>query len=288
MWNRVSPRYFETIGTPVLAGRAIDESDTPNSRRVAVVNRAFAERYFRNEDPLGKRFGFFADRNPGYEIVGVVENTRYVNPREAVDPMFFLPYLQMTPPEWNNSALARSNFVQDIELRIEPGTRDLEPHVRRALQDIDANLSVLKITPLPEQVRRNFTRERLIARLTQIFGLLALALACLGLYGVTAYTVAQRTGEIGIRAALGASRGSVIAMVLRGAVVQAGCAMAIGVPAALAATRILKTQVFGVKTSDPWVLGTAALFLLVCAMAAGLIPANRAAKVDPMRALRAE
>jgi len=288
MWNRVSPRYFETIGTPVLRGRGIDESDTPTSRRVAVVNRAFADRYFGNENPLGRHFGFSNSHNPEYEIVGVVENARYVNPREAVDPMFFLPYLQMVPSEWTNSALARSNFVQDIELRVGGGARDLDAQVRRALDEVDSNFSVLRIATFSEQLQRNFTRERLIARLTEIFGLLALALACLGLYGVTAYVVAQRTREIGIRTALGASRWTVIGMVVRGAVWQIGCAMAAGIPAAIAAAHLLESQVYGVKTSDPLTLGRATLLLLGSALIAGWIPANRASRVDPMRALRSE
>jgi hypothetical protein len=187
LWNRVSPHFFETIGTPLLRGRAIDERDSPASQRVAVVNRAFVEQYYPHDDPLGKHFGFSADRNPMYEIVGVVENARYVNPREAVEPMFFLPYLQMLPSEWTNSALARSNFVQDIELRIDPSTPNFDVEVRRALQDVDSNLGVIRIATLDEQLKRNFTRERLITRLTEIFSLLALALACLGPYGVTAY-----------------------------------------------------------------------------------------------------
>jgi ABC-type antimicrobial peptide transport system permease subunit len=137
-------------------------------------------------------------------------------------------------------------------------------------------------------LRRNFTRERLIARLAQIFGILALALACLGLYAVTTYAVAQRTGEIGIHAALGVSRGKVVAMVLRGALLQIGVAVAIGVPAALMAARLLESQVYGVKISDPVVLGGAIALLLGCALIAGLIPANRASRVDPMRALRSE
>ncbi len=219
MWNRVSPYYFETVGTPLLRGRAIDGTDTPTSRRVAVVNRAFADRYFHGEDPLGKHFAFAADHNPMYEIVGMVENAIYANPRERVDPMFFLPYLQMLPSEWSNSALARSNFVQDIELRVGPTLLDLDAQLRRSLEDVDPNLTVLRIATFGEQLKRNFTRELLMARLTGVFGTLALALACLGLYGVTAYLVAQRTGEIGIRTALGASRANVIGMVLRGALV---------------------------------------------------------------------
>jgi predicted permease len=288
MWNRVGPRFFETVGTPVIRGRALDESDVPTSRRVAVVNRAFAERFFPNQDPVGRSFSFAENRAAPYEVAGVVENARYANPREEPGPMFFLPYLQMLPSEWADSARARSNFVQDIVLRVDSGTRDLEAHVRRALEEVDPNLTVIRMATLEQQVQRNFTTERLIARLTGVFGILALALACLGLYGVTSYAVARRTNEIGIRAALGASRGKVIAMVLKGAMAQAICAVAIGVPAALAAGRLLASQVYGVQTSDPMTLAGAAAVLLVCAMAAGWIPARRASKVEPIEALRAE
>jgi macrolide transport system ATP-binding/permease protein len=289
MWDRVSPHYFETIGTPRVRGRLIDESDTPTSRRVAVVSRTFADRYFKNEDALGKRFGFGSvEHSADFEIVGIVDDAKYTNPREPADPMFFLPYLQMLPSDWSNSAWARSNFVQDIQLRIDASARDLDVQVRRTLQDVDPNLTVLKIATFGEQLSRNFNRERLIARLTEVFGLLALALAGLGLYGVTAYSVARRTSEFGIRTALGASRLDVIGMVLRGAFLQIGCGVAIGTPVALAAGRLLASQLYGVKVNDPLALGGATLLLFACALMAGLIPARRATQVDPMEALRTE
>lgn len=289
MWNRVSPHFFETIGTPLVRGRVLDESDLPNSRRVAVVNRAFAERYLRDEDPIGKRFGFGSAEHSGdFEIVGIVENAKYANPREPAAPMFFLPYLQMRSDDWSNSALARSNFIQDIELRLDRGARDLELEFRRALHEVDANLAIVKIASFNEQLSRNFNTERLIARLTEMFGLLALALACLGLYGVTAYSVARRTNEIGIRAALGASRADVIAMVLRGACLQMAFGVAIGIPAALAAGRLAANQLYGVKATDPLALGGATVLLFVCALLAGLVPARRATHIDPMQALRSE
>jgi predicted permease len=288
MWDRVSPHYFEAIGTPLLQGRFIDETDTPTSRRIAVVNRAFAERFFPNQNPLGHRFGFAEGRNPMYEIAGVVENARYTNPRDPVDPMFFLPYLQMTPAEWTSSALARSNYLQDIVLRTDPDARDLDLHIRRALQEVDSNFSVVRIATFGEQVQWNFRGERLIARLTSLFGLLALALAGLGLYGVTAYVVAQRTSEIGIRTALGATRWSVVRMVLSGALLQTACAVAIGIPASFAAARLLASQVYGVSITDPITLSFSVVLLFACALAAGFIPANRASRVDPLRALRSE
>jgi predicted permease len=289
MWNRVSPHYFETIGTPRISGRLIDESDTPASRRVAVINSAFVDRYYKNENPIGKRFGFGSvEHSADFEIVGIVDDARYASAREPADPMFFLPYLQMLPADWSNSAWARSNFVQDVQLRVDSSARDLDVQVRRTLQDVDPNLTVLKIVTFADQLSRNFNRERLIARLTEVFGLLALALACLGLYGVTAYSVVRRTSEIGIRTALGASRANVIGMVLRGAFMQIACGVAIGIPVALAAGRLLASQLYGVKVSDPLALGGATLLLCLCALIAGLIPARRAAQVDPMQALRME
>jgi predicted permease len=289
MWNRVSPHYFETVGTPRISGRLIDESDTPASRRVAVVNRAFVSRYYKDENPIGKRFGFESvEHSADFEIVGIVDDARYVNAREPANPMFFLPYLQMSPADWGNSVWARSNYVQDVQLRVHSNARDLDLQVRRALQDVDPNLTVLKIVTFADQLSRNFNRERLIARLTEVFGLLALALACLGLYGVTAYSVARRTSEIGIRTALGASRANVIGMVLRGAFLQIGCGVVIGIPVALAADRLLASQLYGVKVTDPPALSGATLLLSLCALVAGLIPARRAAQVDPMQALRME
>ena len=288
MWDRVSPRYFETIGTPRLRGRLIDETDTPASRRVAVVNRAFADRYFSGEDPIGHRFGLGSiEHSADFEIVGIVENAKYASPREPADPMFFVPYLQMLPADWLDSALARSNFVQDIQLHIDSSAKDLDVQVRRALQDVDPNLTVLKIATFGEQVNRNFNRERLIARLTEIFSVLALALAGLGLYGVTAYSVTRRTTEIGIRTALGASRSNVIGVILRGAFLQVACGVAIGIPVALWAGRLIASQLYGVKGNDPLSLGGAVLLLCLCALIAGLVPARRATKVDPIQALRA-
>jgi predicted permease len=285
-WDRVSPRYFETIGTHLLRGRVIDERDTPNSRRVTVINEAFARKYFPNEDPMGKRFGM--ETSADYEIVGIIEDAKYTNAREPAWPMFFLPYLQMTPADWANSTQARSNYIQDIQLRIGNSGKAMDHRIRQALADVDANLTVLRVQSFDEQVRGNFQRERLIARLTGLFGLLALVLACVGLYGITAYSVARRTSEIGIRTALGATRGNVIKMVLRGALVQIGCGVAIGIPVAIGGGRLLASQLYGIKNYDPLVLGGATLTLLGCAFIAGFLPARRATAIDPIQALRTE
>jgi ABC-type antimicrobial peptide transport system permease subunit len=160
--------------------------------------------------------------------------------------------------------------------------------VRRTLADIDPNLNVVDILSFSEQLARNFNQDRLVTRLTELFAALALTLACVGLYGVTAYSVARRTGEFGIRMALGANRVNVLALVLRGALLQLAVGLAVGIPVALGGSRLLASQLYGLKSYDPLILGAAVFILAACALVAGLVPAQRAAKVDPMVALRYE
>jgi ABC-type antimicrobial peptide transport system permease subunit len=186
------------------------------------------------------------------------------------------------------SWLVYSDFLHDVELRVAGKPDNLEAAVRQTLRDIDPNLTVLDMMTLSEQLDRNFNQDRLIARLTEIFGLLALVLACVGLYGVTAYSVARRTSEIGIRMALGADRMRVLRLVLRGAMLQLGLGLAVGIPVALAGGRLLSSQLYGVKTYDPVILTLAAAVLSACALVAGFVPAQRAASIEPMRALRTE
>jgi predicted permease len=285
-WLRVSPNYFETIGTHLVRGRFIDQRDTPNSRCVTVVTQNFAKKFFPKEDPIGKRFGM---DNPGdYEIVGIVEDAKYLDPRDLPWPTFFLPLLQMTKAHWATPALVRSNTIHDIELRVAGGAKDLEPTIRSVIAGIDPNLSVLKIRSFSDQVGSNFNQERLLSRLTGLFGLLALLVATVGLYGITAYSVVRRTGEIGVRIALGASRVNVVVMVLRSAVLQIGLGLAIGIPVALWGARILANQLYGVSAYDPLLLAGAAILLGGCGLVAGIIPAFRASGIDPIQALRTE
>jgi len=287
-FDRIGPHYFETIGTRLVRGRTIGDRDTPNSPQVAVVNEAFVRKFFPKSDPMGKRFGFGDIRNAGdFEIVGVVEDAKYQDAREPAYATFFLPFLQMAKDP-KLAFMIGSHYIGDIELRVAGQTQNLELAVRRTLADIDPNLNVLNVISLQEQLTRNFNQDRLIARLTELFGLLALVLACVGLYGVTAYSVAGRTGEIGIRMALGANRSSVVGMVLRGVLVQLGLGLATGVPVALAGGRLLSSQLFGVKSHDPVIVASAAIVLAACALVAGLVPARRAASIEPMRALRTE
>jgi len=291
IWNRVSPQYFETIGTPLLEGRPIEEQDTANARRVAVVNEAFARRYFENQNPLGQHIGGEANQNrAAYEIVGVVGDAKYRFARRPSEPTVFLPFFQRVDYRETElaSAEVRTNYIDCIELRVASGPEKIEPMLRLAMSSIDPNLPINEIASLREQVSRNFNQERLIAELTGLFGVLALVLACIGLYGVTAYGVAQRRREIGLRMALGAERDHVVRMVVRGAMTQIGLGLLVGIPIALAGGRALSHQLFGVKSYDPMVLGAAVLTLGASALAAGLVPAMRAASIDPIEALRDE
>src|SRR5437868_7065231 len=282
-WDRVGSRYFETIGTRLLRGRVIDEHDTPATRRVAVVNETFARRFFSNEDPIGQHFGMRDVSHSGdFEIVGIVEDAKYQDTRGPAYATFFLPLLQTPPGE------SFRGWVGAIELHVAGKPENLEPAVGKALADVDPKLTVLSMMSFDEQVARNFNQERLIARLTELFGVLALILACVGLYGVTAYAVARRTNEIGIRMALGADRGNVLGLVLRAALTQLGLGLAIGIPAALAGGLLLAHELYGVKSYDPTILGAAAIVLAACAILAASVPARRATRVDPIVALRYE
>jgi macrolide transport system ATP-binding/permease protein len=282
-WDRVGPHYFETIGTRLLRGRVIDEHDTPAARHVAVINETFARRFFPNEDPIGQHLGTGDVSHSGdYEIVGIVEDAKYQDTRGPAYATFFLPLLQAPPGE------PVRGWVGAIELHVAGKPENLDLTVRKTLADVDPNLTVLNMVSFGEQVARNFNQERLIARLTELFGLLALILACVGLYGVTAYTVARRTNEIGIRMALGADRRKVLTLVLRAALAQLGLGLAVGIPAALAGGRVLARQLYGVKSHDPMILGVAAVVLVACAILAASVPARRAMRVDPIVALRHE
>ena len=210
-FNRIGPRYFETIGSRLLQGRTVGVEDTPSARMVAVVNEAFVRKFFPKANPLGVHFGFGdASHSGDFEIVGIVEDAKYQAAREPAYPTFFLPFMQFSKDP--KQAVMIGSYIGDIELRVAGKPARLGTAVREALARIDPNLTVLDLVTLDEQLTRNFNQDRLIARLTELFGLLALILACVGLYGVTAYTVARRTSEIGIRMALGAGRPKIIGL----------------------------------------------------------------------------
>jgi len=289
-WDRVSPGFFDTIGAHILRGRDFNDRDTPDAPRAAVVNQVFADKYFPRQNPLGKRFGLGGPQHRAdYQIVGMVENVTFRSLRlPTPPPMFFLPLLQMSKSEWADSGKARSNLITDIELNVASNTSDLTGRMQRAFARVDPNLTLIDLVSMDEEIENLLGHERLIARLSELFGLLALLLASVGIYGITAYSVAQRTAEIGIRTALGATRANVIGMIVGGALAKIGVALIIGIPAALAAGRVVASQLYGVKSWDPLVLGSAAAILIASAAIAGFAPALRAGGIDPVKALRME
>jgi predicted permease len=293
-WLRVSPDYFRIIGTPVLRGRAIGEADTATSQRVAVVDESFVRKYFPKEDPIGQHFGFDRPGHSGdYEIVGVVKDTQYRDPTDTQykqNPMFFLPYFQnasFVEPNYRRM-MSQSEYPGRIEIQFAGPAQDIGPQVRRVLAGIDPNLSIIEMHTFGEQVVRVFNQERVIARLTELFSLLALLLASIGLYGVTAYNIERRTSEIGIRMAVGADRKDIVAMVLRGAFWQVGLGLIIGVPLAILTGRLMASKLYGIGAFNPAILGGAIAALAFCAFIAGLVPARRAASIEPVQALRIE
>ena len=291
-WDRVSTRFFETVGQPIVRGRGFTESDTATSQLVAVVNQAFVKKFFPKEDPIGKHFGIFEQKfSSSFEIVGIVADAKYQNPRDEVRTMYFRPLNQtMTGLTDSNETMAegRGLFINSVTLFFRSEPQNLDATVRRTLANINPDLTVLDLHSLDYQVADNFTQERLIARLTMLFGGLALVLASVGLYGITSYQVARRTSEIGLRMALGADRGKVVRMVMRSAFVQAGLGLVIGVPIAIFGARAMADQLYGVRSYDPVSLLIAVVVLLLSAAVAGFIPAHRAANIEPMTALRTE
>ena len=290
-WDRVNPRFFATVGQPVIRGRGFTDADTATSQLVAVVNEAFVKKFFPKEDPIGRHFGVFDHRYASaFEIVGIVANAKYNSPRADFRPMYFRPLtqqLQVTEPNYV-MAEGRSLYINSVTLNFRSRPQNLDATVRRTLADIDPNLTVIDLHSLDEQVSDNFTQDRLIARLTMLFGLLALVLAAVGLYGITSYAVARRTSEIGLRMALGADRGKVVRMVLRGAFVQVGLGLALGIPIALVGAHFMVDQLYGVRSWDPLSIAMAVVVLSAAAAVAGFIPARRAASIEPMEALRIE
>jgi predicted permease len=292
-WTRVTPDFFSTLGNRITMGRAIDERDTRDAPLVAVVNEAFAQKLLKGENPIGKRFGADEMIHAGdFEIVGVAADMRYLNYgfKDPDRPMYFLPTAQHTrytkPDEIEGEKGA--HYLENLVLWAPGKPEGLEMQVRKALSSIDPNLALLDFTSYHETLSRDFGQQDMIAKLTLLFGLLALALAAVGLYGVTAYTVEQRTNEIGIRMALGANRGSVLTMVLRNAFIQVAAGLAIGIPVAIGAGRAIASQLYSVKPYDPGILAVATFLLGVAAFVAAIIPAQRATSVDPTRALRSE
>ena len=287
------PGFFETIGAKIVMGRSLSEDDTAATLNVAVVNEAFVKRFFKNQNPIGQHFG--PDRikfASTYEIVGVVKDIRYMtyNYKEPVRPMFWISETQTVhydDPVFSDGE-KYSHFLYNIVVWAPGDPPGMEERVRRAMSSVDPSLVLYSVDPYSKVVSADFQQQNMIATLTTLFGLLGLVLAAVGLYGVMAYTVEQRTNEIGLRMALGADRWNVIAIVLRGAILQIGIGLGIGIPLAILAGKLMKDQLFGVKPWDPVMLIAATVLLALAALVASVVPVRRAAGVEPMQALRNE
>ena len=291
-WDRVSPSFLDSIGVPVVRGRGLTADDTASSRLVAVVNESFAKKFFPKEDPIGKHFGTGGMENAGaFEIVGVIADFKMNDVRRPPRRLFLRPLPQHYTGfkhEEDATGEMRSMFIDAVILHYKSPQPNVEQTVRRTLAAIDPNLTITNLRTYDDQVAGNFTQERLLARLTSLFGILALILASVGLYGVQSYLVARRTGEIGIRMALGATRSSVLANVMRSALMLIVFGLAVGIVFALFAGHLMATQLYGVGGYDPWAFAGATCLLAASAVLASLVPARRAASIEPMQALRTE
>ena len=274
VWNGVSPGYFSTIRTPLLLGRDFDLRDDENAPQVVIINESLARRAFPGRDPIHHRLD-------DATVVGVVKDTKYEGARDQARPELFRPLFQHGRGQEFQWGFA------SFELRYSGGSNLLE-QVRREVASVDRNLPVFRAKTLRAQVEQSLLRERLLATLASFFGVLALLLACLGLYGLMAYAVARRTGEIGIRMALGATRGQLAWLVLRETLALTLAGMVVGVPLALWAARYAKSFLFGIGASDPLTIAATIAALSGVAALASYVPVRRSMRVDPMAALRCE
>jgi predicted permease len=278
-FNRVGPNFFETLGIPLALGRTIGEGDTEGAPKVAVVNQTFARQFLSGGNPVGRRFRFGDEKAAGdTEIVGVVGDAKYSDLRREVPPTVYVPCLQDV--KW----LGPINF----EVRTVGDPMQMASAVRRVAQDLDSNLSLYQIRSQVDQINMSLLQERLFARLTSFFGLLAAALACVGVYGIMGFAATQRRREIGIRMALGASRGEILQMVLVETLLLLAIGTAAGILTALGALRLIASLLYGLKPADPLTIAVATLLMLAAAALAGYVPARRASRVDPIVALRYE
>lgn len=293
-WDKVSANYLQDLGVPLLRGRNFTTADNETSEPVAVVNQAFVKRFFKNgEEPLDHHFGIDLPENAStFRIVGIVGDAKFAG--YALDrparPMFYVPLAQTVVYKLDlmNTLELRAHIVTGILLVTDLPPGRVEPMVRQVLSEMEPDITITSVRTMKQQVALSFDEERAVASLAGLFGIVALILAAIGLYGVTAYSVAQRTNEIGVRMALGANRAKVITLVLDGAFRRVLIGLLIGLPLAVGAGRLISAQLYGVSSWDPPALGTAAIALAVCSFFAAVIPASRAAGISPMTALRIE
>lgn len=279
-YSLIGSNYFQTLRTPLIAGREFDDRDTANATKVAIINETFARKLVPGENPIGRRFRIEAtpyDPETAYEIVGVVKDTKYLDVREEFGPLAFLSIAQERNPRPAARILVRSNLSQS----------EITTAVKTVLAEVNPGITIT-FYGFKKMIEESLLRDRLMATLSGFFGLLALLLAAIGLYGILSYGVVTRTKEIGIRMALGAQRREVLSLILREAVVLVVIGVGVGIPIVFALTRFASTLLFELKPTDPISLTLAGVTLFIVAMAAGYIPARRATKVDPLIALRYE
>jgi predicted permease len=289
-WNRVTAGYFPAVGDRIVRGRGITEQDRPATEHVAVVNEAFARKFFKHEDPIGKYFGRDENGSHMYRIAGVAKDARYLNfgIEKPIDPSFFLPEEQHDLPPRPGAAeiSSSSHYLREILVVTKAGATVSFPQLRQAMASVDPNLPIIKVRKLSEQVAATFGQQRLIARLTSFFGVLSLVLASVGLYGVTAYNAGRRVNEIGVRMAMGADRWQIVALIVSGAFRLILFGLLIGLPLTLGAGRLLGSQLYGFNPYDPEVMLVAVMTLGVSALIASLVPALRSSSISPLQALR--
>jgi predicted permease len=278
--NLIGPDFFKTLRVPLLQGRDFALRDDASAPAVAIINVTMARFYFGHGSPVGKRLSFRGPQGGEIEVVGVAEDIKYNSLREATPRVIYLPYLQ-TPP-------ASLPFGMTLEVSTTGTPESYAGSVRDAMRTVASDLPILGFTTLVEEVNRSLGQERLVAELSTFFGLLALILASIGLYGVTTYMVTRRTSEIGIRIALGAQPRDVLWMVLREALELVAMGTACGLPLAVIFANLISSQLYGISPYDPWAVCVAIAVLVSVAAIASFIPARRATKVDPMVALRYE
>jgi predicted permease len=274
--RRVSQHFFDTVGIPLVEGRGFATTDNEKTPAVTIVNQTFVREFLKDKNPIGQYFGYDAANDHRFQIVGVVKDARVNDIRDRAPPMIY------------HSIAQDVIDAESLDVRTVADPSQLISQVRQAVRSVDPNLPIGGIATLAEQVRSNLTQQRLIARLTTIFGALALGLACLGLYGVMSYTVARRTSELGIRLALGSTRSRVLWVVLRESLIVIGAGILAGACLSVVGARLVSSMLYGLSPYDPLTLGSAAVLLLLISVASGLLPAWRAAHVDPTEALRTE
>lgn len=286
--NTVTPQYFATVGLTLLEGRTLAASDRKGAARVAVVNQAMVRRFLPPGSAIGRRFGYGGpEHSREIEIVGVVKDAKYHKLDELAAPLAYEPVAQIEP------GLHGADLLSDVELRVDPAAGPaavtwVAARLRGAIAEVAPGLPVLSITTMSDQLARSLARERAVARLTGFFGLLALVLAAIGLYGVMSYSVARRTGEIGLRMALGAARAQVLAIVMRETLILVAIGVVAGFAVSWMLARLAASQLFGLGAHDPATLAVATAALVAVALLAGYLPSRRAAGVEPMVALRDE